>query len=465
MSDCCNEFEFSSPQGTFYMDGGIRGKDGVTFYPHVSAAGILSWTNDGGKQNPDPVNIKGADGMSAYAAAQEAGFTGTEQEFNTYLSGIGELTEDVDNLKSAVTKKVNGNPVDFVNKYIGSNGAESDSNYLAVTKRYFNYMQDGLLTVEVAEPYVFYAYGWQRAAFLGYIGNTGWNSGGVKLLTKLNLREYPDVSFRIGLRHVVNGTAVEVTTDEAVNLTFTFRQNSFLANRKISVMGDSISSFDGYTSPNSPAGYYPKETARLYYAENMYWKCLADRNGMVIDTIDAYAGSTVADKWQDTTRVPFYDDSRINRLGNPDVIIVEGGINDFGGNPLGDYPALGDYTKTYEFRTGYSLLLNKLKNKYKNATIVCLSMTSPRTYNNSTFPEKQTEVKQALATDTTPHAFAEFNESIEHIAKQYQCAYCDITDLLNYYVSPTSSLGPHWYFNLHLEVAYRIEQLLKQIYA
>jgi len=84
------------------MDGGIRGKDGVTFYPHVSAAGILSWTNDGGKQNPDPVNIKGADGMSAYAAAQQAGFTGTEAQFNAYLSGIGMLTEDVDDLKSAI---------------------------------------------------------------------------------------------------------------------------------------------------------------------------------------------------------------------------------------------------------------------------------------------------------------------------------------------------------------------------
>ena len=37
---------------------------------------------------------------------------------------------------------------------------------------------------------------------------------------------------------------LDVTTEEAVNFTFTFRQNSFLANRKISVMGDSISSFD-----------------------------------------------------------------------------------------------------------------------------------------------------------------------------------------------------------------------------
>ena len=68
---------------------GLKGDDGTTFYPHVSAEGVISWTNDGGKPNPDPVNIKGADGESAYQAAVESGFTGTEAEFNTYLSGIG----------------------------------------------------------------------------------------------------------------------------------------------------------------------------------------------------------------------------------------------------------------------------------------------------------------------------------------------------------------------------------------
>ena len=41
---------------------GADGEDGVTFYPAVSADGVLSWTNDGGLTNPDPVNIKGADG-------------------------------------------------------------------------------------------------------------------------------------------------------------------------------------------------------------------------------------------------------------------------------------------------------------------------------------------------------------------------------------------------------------------
>ena len=41
---------------------GTDGKDGTTFTPSVSAAGDLSWTNDGGKANPAPVNIKGPKG-------------------------------------------------------------------------------------------------------------------------------------------------------------------------------------------------------------------------------------------------------------------------------------------------------------------------------------------------------------------------------------------------------------------
>ena len=36
--------------------------DGTTFIPSVSADGTLSWTNDGGLPNPDPVNIRGPQG-------------------------------------------------------------------------------------------------------------------------------------------------------------------------------------------------------------------------------------------------------------------------------------------------------------------------------------------------------------------------------------------------------------------
>ena len=41
---------------------GQNGKDGVIFTPHVSGAGVISWTNDGGRTNPNPVSILGPQG-------------------------------------------------------------------------------------------------------------------------------------------------------------------------------------------------------------------------------------------------------------------------------------------------------------------------------------------------------------------------------------------------------------------
>ena len=38
------------------------GQSGATFYPDVSADGIISWTNDRELPNPNPVNIKGEKG-------------------------------------------------------------------------------------------------------------------------------------------------------------------------------------------------------------------------------------------------------------------------------------------------------------------------------------------------------------------------------------------------------------------
>lgn len=42
--------------------GGGAGAPGTTFTPSVSEAGVISWTNDGGLDNPEPVSIKGPKG-------------------------------------------------------------------------------------------------------------------------------------------------------------------------------------------------------------------------------------------------------------------------------------------------------------------------------------------------------------------------------------------------------------------
>ena len=50
---------------------GDPGDDGVTFTPTVSEAGVISWTNDGGRTNPQPVNIKGPQGDDYVLTAQD----------------------------------------------------------------------------------------------------------------------------------------------------------------------------------------------------------------------------------------------------------------------------------------------------------------------------------------------------------------------------------------------------------
>ena len=60
------------PQG----EPGATGAAGTTFTPSVSADGTLSWTNDGGKENPTSVNIKGPKG--AQGPQGEPGATGPQ---------------------------------------------------------------------------------------------------------------------------------------------------------------------------------------------------------------------------------------------------------------------------------------------------------------------------------------------------------------------------------------------------
>lgn len=83
--------------GTIQGAKGDTGAPGTTFTPHVDGNGNLSWTNDGGLENPSTQNIRGAAGpkgetgaagKSAYAAAVEAGYTGTEATFYAALTAM-----------------------------------------------------------------------------------------------------------------------------------------------------------------------------------------------------------------------------------------------------------------------------------------------------------------------------------------------------------------------------------------
>ena len=69
-----NAGTITAPQGP----NGANGSNGATFTPSVSAAGVLSWTNNGGLTNPSPISIKGPKGDDAVITASDVenwGFT------------------------------------------------------------------------------------------------------------------------------------------------------------------------------------------------------------------------------------------------------------------------------------------------------------------------------------------------------------------------------------------------------
>lgn len=61
ITDVDGSYDTPNLKGTGSGSGGT-GEDGATFTPSVSSEGIISWTNNKGYDNPEPVNIKGPKG-------------------------------------------------------------------------------------------------------------------------------------------------------------------------------------------------------------------------------------------------------------------------------------------------------------------------------------------------------------------------------------------------------------------
>lgn len=87
------------PTGPAGADGakgadGAAGKDGVTFTPSMSDDGDLSWTNDGGKANPQTVNLKGPKGGTGAPGPRGApgnGISGIALKNGTHAPGTSDV--------------------------------------------------------------------------------------------------------------------------------------------------------------------------------------------------------------------------------------------------------------------------------------------------------------------------------------------------------------------------------------
>ena len=61
------KYEYQSEWTNLVPLSDLVGPGGVTFTPHISEDGVLSWTNNGELENPDPINLTGSGSGSSFA--------------------------------------------------------------------------------------------------------------------------------------------------------------------------------------------------------------------------------------------------------------------------------------------------------------------------------------------------------------------------------------------------------------
>ena len=189
-----------------------------------------------------------------------------------------------------------------------------------------------------------------------------------------------------------NGTELTAdlpTTDKALPLD----------GKKLSILGDSISTYSGY-NPSGYAVWYPQ--GDITSVEKTWWKSLANETGLTILKNCAWSGSTVTgDSTSTTNAIAGCSTKRIADLANdtetPDIIICYIGINDFG---LTNSRELGEFKGTTAiptegtistFSEAYGLMLKKIMETYPNAFVYCCTLLETKHGNydqqdNTAFP-------------------------------------------------------------------------------
>jgi len=144
--------------------------------------------------------------------------------------------------------------------------------------------------------------------------------------------------------------------------------------KKVSILGDSYSTFYGYLTPDTNFCWYGEIEREndVKKVEETWWYPLVNKAGYQLELNNSFSGSTVCNTGYN--KEDYADRSfitRMNNLGNPDLILVFGGTNDnWAGAPIGEFK-YSDWTKgeLYTFRPAFAYMLDYLKTQYPEAEI------------------------------------------------------------------------------------------------
>ena len=174
--------------------------------------------------------------------------------------------------------------------------------------------------------------------------------------------------------------------------------------KKVSVLGDSYSTFIGII-PSNYATFYPNDRNDVTEIEQTWWSLYIKAKGYELEKNDSWGGTTICGTGygrMDSSRNNFI--ARVDSLGNPDIIFVFGGTNDdWANSPMGEYQ-YSDWTKEdcKNFRPALACLIDMLQKRYPQAEL-CFILNS--------------ELKESV------------NESMREVCKHYNVKLVELHDI------------------------------------
>ena len=210
-----------------------------------------------------------------------------------------------------------------------------------------------------------------------------------------------------------------------------------LTGQKLSLLGDSISSYAG-TIPAGNDVYYTGSNSGVTDPGQMWWSVLCSKTGMEPLIINGWSGSGIT-QLTDTAhvnKVPMSDLTRCQGLHDgdtePDVILIAGGVNDYSyANSAQHNPGTWDgHTEPVSgnsFTETYACMIKNIQERYPEAVVVCLS---------TFFTMRGTDNGYTLL-NGTGYTQPDYDKEIEKVARIMRCAYINMEQLgfnrFNYY--------------------------------
>lgn len=200
--------------------------------------------------------------------------------------------------------------------------------------------------------------------------------------------------------------------------------NQHTAIRHVSIIGDSISTFEGY-NPDGYAVFYNNERQNkngLTSVNDAWWAIVLNALNASLCVNNAYSGSTVSGEAFPAA----ISKERLNHLQTedcaPDLILIYIGFNDFGrGITLRKKRKLFSFHKDiHVFEDAYDYLLKSVSARYPEAKIVCGTLMRTRMADAPgwPFPEQFGGIE-----------FEAYNQIIRKVVTANGCLLADIGSL------------------------------------